>query len=250
MSAFSASLSNELYKLRKHKKYWVLPIIVAAVNVLIGVGRSAINLIEGMEVSKAALMGGFAGSHLTFLLMVFLPLLAMMAACDLYAGEYSDRTIRACLMRPVSKGKIFLSKAAAVFILCTIELFALYLIAAVTQLVLGGTAKGIGIGALDALIDLIPMAVLILFFCLLNQFLKGTSLTFFISLVAYIGLLAVGTYFNAAGGMLFTGYLRWHNLWVGTALPFLSMLPRIGMILGYGVVFYCGGYLLFERKEA
>ena len=33
-------------------------------------------------------------------------------------------------------------------------------------------------------------------------------------------------------------------------LPFLSLLPRIGLLAGYGLVFGCGGYLLFDRKEA
>ena len=42
----------------------------------------------------------------------------------------------------------------------------------------------------------------------------------------------------------------WHNLWIGVTLPFLSLLPRIGLLAGYGLVFGCGGYLLFDRKEA
>ena len=33
-------------------------------------------------------------------------------------------------------------------------------------------------------------------------------------------------------------------------LPFLSLLPRIGLLAGYGLVFGCCGYFLFERKEA
>ena len=52
------------------------------------------------------------------------------------------------------------------------------------------------------------------------------------------------------GGLVFTGYLRWHNLWIGIALPFFSLLPRIGLLAGYGLVFGCCGYLLFDRKEA
>ena len=54
----------------------------------------------------------------------------------------------------------------------------------------------------------------------------------------------------SVGGLVFTGYLRWHNLWIGVTLPFLSLLPRIGLLAGYGLVFGCGGYLLFDRKEA
>ena len=97
---------------------------------------------------------------------------------------------------------------------------------------------------------LIPLAVLVLFFCLINQLVRGSSLTVLLCVVLYIGLLVMGTYLPAVGGLVFTGYLRWHNLWIGIALPFFSLLPRIGLLAGYGLVFGCCGYLLFDRKEA
>ena len=40
------------------------------------------------------------------------------------------------------------------------------------------------------------------------------------------------------------------NLWIGTLLPFTAMLSRIGILLGYGLVFACCGFFLFDRKEA
>ena len=92
--------------------------------------------------------------------------------------------------------------------------------------------------------------MLILFFCLLNQVGRGSGLTVLLCLVCYIGLLVLGTYLPAVGGLVFTGYLRWHNLWIGIALPFFSLLPRMGLLAGYGLVFGCGGYWLFDRKEA
>ena len=99
------------------------------------------------------------------------------------------------------------------------------------------------------LLDLIPLAVLILFFCLINQLVKGPSLTVLLCVVLYVVFIALGTYMPAIGGLLFTGYLRWHNLWIGVTLPFHSLLSRIGLLAGYGLVFGCGGFLLFERKE-
>ena len=68
--------------------------------------------------------------------------------------------------------------------------------------------------------------------------------------VCYVALVVFGTYMPSVGGLVFTGYLRWHNLWIGVTPPFLSLLPRIGLLAGYGLVFGCGGYLLFDRKEA
>lgn len=176
--------------------------------------------------------------------------MAIMASCDLFVGEQADHTIRFSLMRPVGKGKLFFSKAAAVFILCAFDLAVMYLVTTLTQVILGGGTQGIATSFLACLLDLIPLAVLVLFFSLVNQLVKGSSLTVLLCVVLYVGFIALGTYMPAIGGLLFTGYLRWHNLWIGVTLPILSMLPRIGLLAGYGLVFGCGGYLLFDRKEA
>ena len=189
-------------------------------------------------------------SNLTFLLLLFLPLMAIMATCDLFVGEQVDHTIRFSLMRPVGKGKIFFSKAAAAFLLCAFDLAVMYVVTTLTQVCLGGGTEGILTSLGASLLDLIPLAVLVLFFSLINQLVKGSSLTVLLCVVCYVGLLILGTYTPAVGGLVFTGYLRWHNLWIGITLPLLSLLPRIGLLAGYGLVFGCCGYLLFDRREA
>ena len=176
--------------------------------------------------------------------------MAVMAASDLFVSEQADHTIRFALMRPVGKGKLFFSKALAVFVLCAVDLGVMYLVTTLAQVVLGGGTAGILTSLGACLLDLIPLAVLILFFCLLNQVGRGSGLTVLLCLVCYIGLLVLGTYLPAVGGLVFTGYLRWHNLWIGITLPFFSLLPRMGLLAGYGLVFGCGGYWLFDRKEA
>ena len=153
-------------------------------------------------------------------------------------------------MRPVGKGKLFFSKAAAVFLLCLFDLVALLAVSAAAQLIMGGGSKGVARSVASGLLDLVPLAVLILFFCLINQLVKGSGLAVLVCLAVYVALVVVGTYVPAAGGLLFTGYLRWHNLWVGVTLPFKAMLTRIGILAGYGLVFGSCGYLLFDRKEA
>lgn len=250
MRQFMANLQNERFKLRKRKKYMVFLIlgcllcVVSALRVLIA------GYLTGGAVSRVALLANLMNSNLTFILMFFLPLMAIMASCDLFVGEQADHTIRFSLMRPVGKGKLFFSKAAAVFLLCATDLAVMYVVTTVAQVALGGGTRGIVTSLAASLLDLIPLAVLILFFCLINQLVKGSSLTVLLCVVLYVGFFAVSTYLPAIGGLLFTGYLRWHNLWIGVTLPFLSLLTRIGLLVGYGLVFGCGGYLLFDRKEA
>ena len=254
MDKFIANLQNELFKLRKRKKYLVFLILGCAVCVASGLRVLAANFFTGQlgtgNISPEALLGNLMNANLTFILMIFLPLMAMMAACDLFVGEQADHTMRFSLMRPVSKGKLFFSKALAVLVLCAFDLAVMYAVTTVIQLVLGGGTRGIVSSLFACVLDLIPLAVLILFFCLVNQVVKGASLAVLLCVVLYIGFIALGTYLPAFGGLLFTGYLRWHNLWVGVALPFGSLLSRIGLLAGYGLVFGCVGYILFDKKES
>lgn len=250
MAQFMANLKNELFKLRKRKKYFVFLLLGCLICVASALKLVIANYITDGGLSAEAVLGGLTSSNLPFFLLVFLPLMAIMAACDLFVGEQADHTIRFSLMRPVGKGKLFFSKATAVFILCAFDLAVIYLVTTLTQVILGGGTRGIATSFLACLLDLIPLAVLVLFFCLVNQLVKGSSLTVLLCVVLYLGFIALGTYMPAIGGLLFTGYLRWHNLWIGVALPILSMLSRIGLLAGYGLIFGCGGYLLFDRKEA
>lgn len=250
MERFAANLRNELFKLRKRKKYLVFLILGSLLCVASALRVLVVTYLTDGEVSRQAVLGGLTASNLPFILLIFLPLIAIMATGDLFVGEQADHTIRFSLMRPVSKGKLFFSKAAAVLVLCAFDLAVLYLVSTLAQVALGGGTKGILTSLGACLLDLIPLAVLVLFFSLLNQMLKGAGLTVLLCIVVYIILLLMGTYLPAVGGLVFTGYLRWHNLWIGITLPFLSLLPRIGLLAGYGLIFGCCGYFLFERKEA
>ena len=250
MQPFVANLKNELFKLSRRKKYIVFLILGALVCVGSALRVLAADLILDEALPRELLVGGLTGENLLFLLLLFLPLMALMGCCDLFAGEQADHTLRFSLMRPVGKGKLFFSKAAAVFLLCLFDLVVLLAVSAAAQLIMGGGSKGIARSVASGLLDLVPLAVLILFFCLINQLVKGSGLAVLACLAVYVALVVVGTYVPAAGGLLFTGYLRWHNLWVGVTLPFKAMLTRIGILAGYGLVFGSCGYLLFDRKEA
>lgn len=250
MEQFAANLRNELFKLRKRKKYLVFLVLGGIICVASALRVLVVTYLTDGEVSRQAILGGLMSSNLPFILLIFLPLMAIMAAGDLFVGEQADHTVRFSLMRPVSKGKLFFSKAMAVLVLCAFDLAVLYLVSTLAQVVLGGGTEGILTSLGACLLDLIPLAVLILFFSLINQMLRGSGLTVLLCVVVYIALLLMGTYLPAVGGLVFTGYLRWHNLWIGITLPFLSLLPRIGLLAGYGLVFACCGYFLFERKEA
>ena len=163
MQPFWASVKNELFKLKKRKKYLVFLIL----GVLVCVGSALrvlfANLVLDGEVPRKLLMGNLAIENLLFLLLVFLPLIALMGACDLFAGETADHTLRFSLMRPIGKGKLFFSKAAAVWIVCLFDLVVLLAVSSLVQVLMGGGGEGVARSFLSGLLDMIPLAVLILF---------------------------------------------------------------------------------------
>lgn len=80
MQAFAASLQNELFKLRKRKKYLVLLIIASAICVVSALRVLIVNYLTDGGVSREAILGGLMSSNMPFVLLIFLPLMAIMAA--------------------------------------------------------------------------------------------------------------------------------------------------------------------------
>lgn len=171
-------------------------------------------------------------SNLPFILLIFLPLMAVMAASDLFVGEQVDHTLRFSLMRPVGKGKLFFSKAAAVFLLCAFDLAVLYVVSTVAQVGLGGGTEGILTSLGACLLDLIPLAVLVLFFCLINQLVRGSSLTVLLCVVLYIGLLVMGTYLPAVGGWCSPGISGGTIFGLGLPCPSSRCCPALAFWRG------------------
>ena len=77
MQAFAASLQNELFKLRKRKKYLVLLIIASAICVVSALRVLIVNYLTDGGVSREAILGGLMSSNMPFVLLIFLPLMAI-----------------------------------------------------------------------------------------------------------------------------------------------------------------------------
>lgn len=250
MKTFTASLKNEWKKITARRKFWVFLII----EVLICLGAWGVNgmlsKISGGVITSAVILGNLPLSMLSFFVQIYIPLLVLMTACDLFAGEAHDGTLRASFMRPISRFKLYMSKAAAVFCMAAVYMGVLFILTSAMKLVGVGSLDGVGESIMAYILDMIPLIVLILFVAMLNQFSSSPSLTMVLCIILYVGLYIVGILLPQFSGLMFTGYSQWHNLWLGVVLPLRSMLAKIGLLLGYSLVFGCVGYYLFERKEA
>lgn len=253
MSVFIADLQNQMQKLSARKKYIVFLIIEVLICVVwclisVALGKVAARGLD-MEGAGGLLTGDMPMTMLNFFIQVYVPLIIFMAACDLFTGEAADGTLRAGFMRPVSRFKQYASRVVAIWILAVVYLVILFVLTTLMKGLLSHSMAGLGGAFASYFLDIIPLLVLVLFAVLMNQFSGSTSLSVILCIIVYIGLLAFGVLVPRASGLLFTGYLQWHNLWVGTALPFGPALTKLGILAGYGTVFACIGYYLFERKE-
>ena len=138
MERFLASLSNELFKLRKRKKYLVFLIIGAVICV-----ASALRVLI-VKHHRRGVSGGHSGglmsSNLPFILLIFLPLMAVMAASDLFfVGSRwtipSDFPSCALWERESSS---FPRRRRCWCFYCAFDLAVLYVVSTVAQVGLGG----------------------------------------------------------------------------------------------------------------
>lgn len=246
MKSLCACFSAELKKLAVRKKYTVLSIIFTLVALgVTGILSIVNNAISG---SGGEISVNMQMLFLPILVSVILPLIAMMSVCDLFAGEYHNSSIKAQLMRPVTRFKIYISKLVASFVLCGIVAVVMYGVLAICGYIYGD-ASGVGYAAAAYALDMIPVFVLILMSALINQVAKSPVSAMFLCLIIYIGAKVLGYFSIGVSGLLFTSYMEWHRLWLGVTLPFEALLSKVSLILGYGITFFSGGYLLFIKNE-
>ncbi len=244
-----AAYLNELEKLFCRKKYLVFLILDALCCLFTAVVQLLTEVFSKGVIDTSSLFDGMLLRGFSFYLMLFIPLVALMACTDLFSGEYHDLSIRMVLQRPVARWKIYLSKCLAVYSVCVLYIAAHFLFMFLVKLCFGQTVAGTGYAMLAYLLDLIPVIVLICFFAFLHQLVKSSGSAVALSVVVYVAILLLGKYANVAGGIVFTEFLTWHSIWLGVTLPFSVLLPKIGILFGTGVALYCGGYELFERKD-
>lgn len=252
MRAFGASVANELAKLMARKKYIVFLCIGAAICclwALIGnlISGAITNMASGLNVS---LSSGPMGV-LPFFLQVLVPFLMFMGITDLFTVEASDSTMKASLIRPVERWKLYAAKICAVVLYAAGYLICIFIFSSIFQALFGQVEsfKSLMLSFASYLLVLVPLAVLCCFASLIALFGRSGTLVMFLLIMSYLLLCVLPFVFPVLSQLLFTSYLGWYSLFVG-ALPAFSKLSNMLLIvLGYGTVFFTGGSLIFDRKE-
>lgn len=246
MKAILRNAVSELYKLIIKKKYIVITIIGALVCVLRLGGSVLVAKVSGGDVViKSNLIMEMIG----FTVDILVPLVVFMAVTDLFASEVQEDTIKASLMRPMTRFKVMTSKSLAALILGAAVLVAMFAICLVMQILSGN-----GLGALphtfaSYLIDIIPIMSLVAMAVLINMLSKSPTLAMLLCIVVYAVFKYMNYYVSPVGQMVFTAYSQWHRIWIGTSLPVTALLSKMGILFGSVLILYTVSYIIFDRKD-
>ena len=251
MTAFIASYKGELTKLLSRKKYMVFLIIGVVICVIWAVlGLTIINLIGDFRNILLGFLPTPMGA-LPFFLQVMIPLLIFMGATDLFTTEASEHTMKAMLYRPVERWKLYASKQAAILTYAVVYLLCIFAISTILNQIVG---RPLGIMELFRsfaayMLTILPLGVLTSFAALVAILGKSSTLTMFVLVVAYVVMNILPILFPVFTELLFTSFLGWHRLWIGMLPPASRLIQMFTIVASYGVVFFMGGSLLFDKKE-
>lgn len=246
MKALILNTKSELQKLLMKKKYLVIAILGALVCILRLGGNVLISrLSRGEVVIKSNLIMEMLG----FVADILVPLIVFMAVTDLFASEVQEDTLKASLMRPLTRFKVMTSKSAAVFLLGCMTMLAMFVVCFVIQLLSGNNLSTVLITLAAYIIDMIPVIALVAMAVLINMISKSPTLAMLLCIVVYIFFKYLNFYVSPIGQLVFTAYSQWHKIWIGTLLPFGTLAAKIGILFGSVLILYTLSYIIFDSKD-
>lgn len=250
MGILYANTINEIEKIFLKKKNLVFWIILAVSSIIVPIGLTYFQ--NGLDLSIIR-----AGNYPIFILNTFstviLPLLLFMTVSDLFTGEFTDKTIKTTLLRPISRFKIYLSKNLAILAYTIINLFTVFVLSLITSMFLNNDGKileSLLNGLLAYTVAIIPALGLAFFSAFLVQFFKNTTGALTTLILVYLGLKSVSLLSPTLSKILFTSYMDWHQLWLANTGVGLSQIFTLFMlIVSYIIIFFIAGFYLFDRKN-
>ena len=249
MKSYSASLINELQKQISKKKNYVLLVITALIPVAAALliaffqGGLGIAPVRSLDF-PVYILGVFT--------KLLLPLFIFMTTADIFAGEIGDHTVKASLLRPVTRLRIYAAKISCTGLFILVFLALIYIVSVICSIFLGTDGAfltGVLTAAGQYFAAFLPLLLLGIISSFIALLAGGSSGALVLSLLVFIAAKTVGLVLPGVSGYLFTSYIDWYLL-LASGTASLSKVAGVFMfILSYGIIFLGSGYLLFERKE-
>ena len=227
-------------------KYLVLTVLGAIICILRIGGNVLVSKITGGEVViKSNLIMEMVG----FVFDILVPLIIFMAVTDLFASEVQEDSMKASLLRPLTRFKVMTSKSLAVLVLGCMVTLAMFVISLIVQIVSGNSLRSVPITFAAYLINMIPLIAIVSMALLINMISKSPTLAMLLCIVVYVFFKYLNYYITPVGQMVFTAYSQWHKIWIGNVLPFTALISKIGILFGSILILYTLSYIIFDSKD-
>lgn len=246
MSSLRAAYINEIYKLSKRKKL-VVSCILSIVAVLVAaLVVSFANNFMGIRITGES---EFSILVLSVLNYTLIPLFTIFVCIDMVGGEFSNQTMKMVLTRPVSRVKVYLSKALAAATFILVNLLFIMVTSLIISLFINGSLAGVGRIFVAYIASFFPLFVFALFTMIISTIFRGTGSAFFLSILCFLICNVLGLFFNQLQSFLFTTAFDWYTLFLGSYINFQKIFRMFMILVGLGLMFFGIGYYLFDRKN-
>jgi len=251
MTALFAAYRGELNKLLRRRKYIVFLVLGVLICVVWAVLGGILSGLAGRHGGVFISLTPTPMGALPFFLQALIPLFIFMGVTDLITVESAEQTMRAMLYCPVERWKLYTGKLLAVMTYAVMYLASVFIVSVALSQTFG---RGLSLESIFTAfaayaLTVVPLAVLAAFAAMVALLGRSSTLTMLILVVFYLAMSALPLIFPIFSEILFTSFLGWHRIWIGTLPSFARLVRMLVIVLGYGVVFYTAGSLLFDRKE-
>lgn len=245
MKNFKSVISYELTKIKSRKKYYVIPLI--EIIIILGIGLLSLTKIPALNILIS--IPNLSSYVLPVFLTFFIPITIFMLVSEIFSSEFENNSIKNILLRPVSRLTVYAGKAVSIAIYIFINLMLIYVSTFLVVLIFTGSTYNASAALLSYILSILPMCVLICFGCLIACKINSSSMTMFLLVIIYVFMSGISIYSSKIGSVLFTTYFSYYKLFLGNIMPVGNIINTLFLLLSCMVIFFAGGYILFEKKE-
>jgi ABC-2 type transport system permease protein len=248
MHSLYANLRNETEKLwtrRITKGFLLLTLLLPVISaILLAALQNNIGVIGGLGSNLPMLM-------LSLFTFALLPLFLFVTAADSFTGEVAARTLKLVLLRPITRAKVFASKVLAIAVYIAVHLGALWIASVLSgSFIPGGDVTG---GLLDSIqaytASFLPMIAIGLITVLIAQCFNNSTGAMALIIFIYAAAKFIPFIVPQVSMWSVFSYTNWYVMWVGNGASISKLLNSFVLLLGYCIMAYTAGLIIFDRKH-
>lgn len=246
MQILKAVYINEMFKISKKKKITAVFIFTIISVIVASIVEYSLNNFAGIRITGSS---EFSIMVLTILSYSLFPLFTAFICIDLFAGEFTDNTIKFTLTGPASRVKVFLGKIIAIATFIIANLIFAMVLSVIVSLIKNCNIPNLLKILISYIMAFLPIFIFALVVVLISNITKGTTSTFMLSIFVFLVFNGLTLAFPQIKSYLFTSFFDWYRLILGSYINFSKIFRVFLILLGYGIMLFTAGYYLFERKD-